>query len=493
MSPPRRGTVQLRCGCGFVSRTPNAFGLETRERRPRRTGRGEAMKLKRRSVDRLVALLLGAGWAACGPSSPPEGTTLLLTDVRVLDVRAGTFGEPTDLAVGGDRILHIGRVDAGDPSLPRVDGEGAFLLPALHDGHVHLAFPAAQGDSAVADTLRAFVKRGVLHVQDMGGPLDVVGALSRRVASGELIGPHISFAGPLAEKPPLDWGPYNEVLPGFTVPMETEADVERFVSSVAEAGGSHVKAFGKWDLGLLRRLLDRAGERGLEVVLDPGAPLFQDVPVDTALALGIRRIEHALAVWQSALLPGLKARHDSLRARGPEPDVWPEFAEAVLRSGVESVDVTRLERMAAVWAASGAYFCPTLNVVENGRGQPEPRWGAMADAGELFTAMLATAGVPLVVGQDGFRSTGVVEEMGHLVDAGISSADAIRGATWNAAAWAGELDSLGSVDVGKRADLVLVRRNPLEDVGRLRDPWAVVQGGIVRVRDGVPVTPPETR
>lgn len=458
--------------------------------------------MRRASCARLFpAALLGITLAACGPPSPPEGTTLLLTDVRVLDVRAGTFGEPTDVAVGGERILRIGRVGPADTALPRIDGEGAFLLPALHDGHVHLSFLTTEGDAAVADTLRAFVRQGVLHVQDMGGPLDVIGEMSRRVASGEIVGPRISFSGPMAEKPPLYWAQHNEVLPDFTVPMETEADVERLVASVADAGGSHLKAFGKWDRALLRRLLALAPERGLQVVLDPGPPLFQDVPVDTALALGVRRMEHAFAAWQSVLRADLRERHDSLMGEG-DRSARQAFATALFTTGVASVDSARLERVAEAWAASGVYFCPTLSPLEQWRADPPPLpfpsdeedvrgyWGGMADVSELLTSTLARAGVPILVGQDGMAPTGAVVEMGHLVGVGLSAAEVIRAATWNAAEWAGQLDDLGSVDVGKRADLVLVREDPLEDVGRLRDPWAVVQGGVVRVRDGVPVGTP---
>jgi hypothetical protein len=53
----------------------------------------------------------------------------------------------------------------------------------------------------------------------------------------------------MAERPPLYWARSNTVLPGWTVPIESDRDVDELVAKVADAGGSFVKAFGKWDGG----------------------------------------------------------------------------------------------------------------------------------------------------------------------------------------------------------------------------------------------------
>jgi hypothetical protein len=210
--------------------------------------------------------------------------------------------------------------------------------------------------------------------------------MSRQVASGELDGPAITFSGPMAEKPPLYWARLNGEVPGFTVPFETERDVAQLIESVAAGGGSHVKVFGKWDLGLLRSLLVDARQKGLAVILDPGPPFYQDVPVDTALALGIRRIEHAFAPWQVVLKEGLATTHDSLKALGMTPmnPAGAPFFDTLVSRGVESIDRARLDAVVRAWAETDTYFCPTLGVLERNRGSQAGT--SFADVGHLVVA-----------------------------------------------------------------------------------------------------------
>jgi imidazolonepropionase-like amidohydrolase len=103
---------------------------------------------------------------------------------------------------------------------------------------------------------------------------------------------------------------------------------------------------------------------------------------------------------------------------------------------------------------------------------------AYFDHGLRLTGEAHAAGVGILVGTDtvlgGFRYH---DEMAHLVRAGLTPAEVLRAATLDAARYAGEEFSSGSVTVGKRADLVLLDANPLEDIANTRRIRAVVQGG----------------
>jgi hypothetical protein len=456
-----------------------------------------------RIQDRAAASVACPGILAPAAGACQESRAdLVLKSVHVFDAVQGRFSDLTNVVVADGVIRAIGRADA-PTSAKRIEGNGGYLLPGLWDSHVHLAFVTLGGPDSVASVLKQFVQHGILYVRDVGGPLDVMARMHNRVASGELLGPEIFFAGPMAEHSPMYWADRNKVLPGFTVPMDAPEQVDSLVSSVAAAGGTHIKAFGKWDLNLLRRLLAQAKQHSLRVVLDPGAPLFQSVPVDTALALGVTSVEHAMAPWQAALRTDLARSLDSvMHAPALTDSARGTFAFGVIPLGRESLDLDRLTTIAQRWRERGAVFTPTLRVLDEWRRDPPKRpgasadqlarfYGGMWDGASTIARTVASAGVTLLVGQDGIDPTGADEEMAVLVANGVAPAKVLQAATINPARWFGRDDQLGSIAPGKRADLVLLKTNPLDSIGAVRTPSLVIQAGkVVFVAERGGLAPP---
>jgi hypothetical protein len=416
---------------------------------------------------------------------------LLLTNVRIFDVAGGRFAEPQDLLIRDGQIAQVGAVTRADADALRIDTGGAYALPGLWDSHVHLSWLTLSGGDTLAATLDSMARHGVLYVRDVGGPLDVIAAIARRTANGELRGPTIFFGGPMAERPPLYWAQYNTMLPGITVPIESERDVDELVTKISDAGGSFVKAFGKWDRQLFRLLRSRAMDRSLGVVVDPGTPLFQDLPVDTLLAIGVASIEHAHSPWLSLLRADLRERHDSIAASGVDPSQRGPFAFEVISLGSRSFQDGQLSRLGELWKRTGIFFCPTLRVSENRRKSLPPIpsanseeersrfWNGWADASVAVTRSLASQGVPLLIGQDDIDPMATFEEMELLARIGVPPADIIRAATLNPARSLRRDADLGSIQTGKVGDLVLFRGNPLENMAHIRSPWLVVRRGEV--------------
>ncbi len=448
------------------------------------------MRHSRNSALVPLALLAGSGVlapaAAFGQQPQPD---LIIQDVRVFDVVQGRFSDLTNIVIGDGLIQALDRAEM-PAGITRIAGHGAYVLPGLWDSHVHLAFATLGGPDSLALLLKRFVEHGVLYVRDVGGPLDVMARMHNRIESGELLGPEIFFAGPMAEHSPMHWADNNRILPGFTVPMDTPEQVDSLVSSVAAAGGTLLKAFSQWDLSLLRRLLVQAKQHSLRVVLDPGPPLFQRVPVDTALALGITSIEHGMAPWQAALRADWARSLDSLMHAPPADSARAAFARRIIPLGHESLDLQRLNTIAEIWRDNGAVFTPTLRAVDALRRDPPRRPGfspeqlarhyaGMWDGASTMTRTLASAGVTLLVGQDGIDAAGTAEEMAMLVANGVAPATVLQAATINAARWMGRDDQLGSVAPGKHADLVLLKTNPLESIDAVRTPSLVMKAGKV--------------
>lgn len=443
---------------------------------------------RRRPVPVACALLVTC--TTCVPSERQPG--LLISDVRVFDTQTGGFSGPSSILIRNGRILTIDSVgEVGEPER-MLDARGAFAMPGLWDSHLHLTEMTLGGEDSVRANLDAYVRQGVLYVRDVGGHLETLSSLKERLQTGELVGPELLFAGPMAERPPLYWAAYNEDFPGYTVPIERPGQVDSLVASVARVEGTHLKVYGKWDVDLFRRAVRLAHDRGLKMVVDPGGPFFQDIPFDTALSAGVKSLEHGHTPWQSALPPDLKATHDRLQA-GADEEARLAFRSRTVVLGEDAIDFGALRDLGDRMVASGAYFCPTIRVMqEEWRGQGESADGA-ADGSVAMTRVLAERGVPLLVGSDGDGrdATATVREMELLAELGVPAGQVLQAATINPARWIGRDDEIGSLRSGMRADLILVADDPLQDMGVLRRPLLVLQDGIIRRVEDLP--PPERR
>jgi imidazolonepropionase-like amidohydrolase len=451
----------------------------------------------RGSVLRLaVSSLLLTVSAGCRETERPFG--LLISNVHVFDAETGTFSEPSAILIRGEEIHSVGLPDELAKPEQIIDGGGAFALPGLWDSHVHLSAMTLASNDSVRTHLESYVRQGVLYVRDVGGQLEALARLEDRVASGEFLGPEIYFAGPLAERPPLRWEAFNEEQPGYTVPIETESQVDSLVATVARAGGTHVKAFRNWDPDLFRRLVRRAHSAGLKVVVDPGRPFFPDIPIDSVLALGVTSIEHAYSPWQAVLPAGLMERRDSLTSEA-DGDARRAFRQETVMLGVEAIDVEALRALGDRMVEADAYFCPTLTVWEDNRdGGPIPGltseeatrlWNGLADASSAMTRVLAERGVTFLTGSDEDDPLGVAREMEVLVAAGVDPAHVLQAATLHPARWIGEETEIGSLAAGKRADIVVVAGDPLLEMSVIRNPVLVIQNGTVRHREGLDPQP----
>jgi hypothetical protein len=180
-------------------------------------------------------------------------------------------------------------------------------------------------------------------------------------------------------------------------------------------------------------------------VVDPGTPLFQDLLVDTLLAIGVTSIEHAHAPWLSLLRADLRIRHDSIAASGVDPSRRGPFANEVIMLGPASFQDGQLRRLGELWKRTGTFFTPTLRVSENRRTSllPVPFtnteqersrfWNGWADASVEVTRSLASQGIPFLIGQDDLEPMATFEEMELLARIGVPSADILRAATLHAA------------------------------------------------------------
>jgi imidazolonepropionase-like amidohydrolase len=417
---------------------------------------------------------------------------ILLASVRIFNSTTGVMSDEQDILVEGDRIKTVGNTDVVPRDIKRIDCSGKYAIPGLWDCHTHLAFLTTLGENQPKNGLESFVRNGITQARDVGGPIEVMREMKERVTKGEFLGPEIFYTGPMLEKAPLHWEVHNKRHPGFTVAVNTKEDVDRLISVLVENDACMVKTFNKMDMDVFVHLVNLANKNKLRVVHDPGSPLFHMVPMDKAIDLGVTSIEHGKAPWPVVLTDEFQKQHDKLLTENAGEEERASFSEMVYKAGVQSVSRDKLQKLIDKMRTNNVYFCPTLQVFVQISKQPRPdgvteevhakrieRRKAIRDVGNLFTKEIFRNKVRILVGQDGILPEGTFSEMRTLKDIGLPESEIIKGATIYPAEWMGVEDRLGSISPGKQANIVILDKNPLEDIDNIKSTSLIVMNGKV--------------
>lgn len=421
----------------------------------------------------------------------------VIRDVRVFDVESDSFGSTTSVAIRDGVIATIGS-EASFPGAKIIDGRSRFLVPGFWDMHMHSFQMSPQLHFPL------FVANGVTNVRDMmdcpdktDGLIACVGDKRRWTAAvddGQLAAPRIveiaSFYFDQADMPP----------------EEVRARARDYKARGIDA----LKVYNRpspTTYGALARWADQ-----LDMRLVGHVP--KAVNLDTAVAAGQLSFEHAhlfltqcfsgAADWRAGKLDDLDPTLRTERmVRDFEPEMCRKNMAAMRDAGAWFVP-THVTREEDARAADDAFVNdPRLDYLD-----PLSRWAyrddlsatvarypgargskalkAYFERGLELTGEANRAGVAILVGTDtaigGFRYH---DELKHLVQAGVSPADVLRAATVDAARYARLDATSGSIAVGKRADLVLLRANPLDDIGNARKIDAVWLAGRLYNRKGL--------
>ncbi|HEV8355920.1 MAG TPA: amidohydrolase family protein [Gemmatimonadales bacterium] len=429
---------------------------------------------------------------------------IAFTHATVIDVEKGTSLPGMTVVAAEGRITTVGR-DGSVPPPPEariVDATGKFLIPGLWDMHVHAAFPGID-----ALFLPLLVANGVTGVREMFSRLDWVDSARARVKRGDFPGPRVVASGHILDGRPPIW-------PG-SVAVATAAEARRAVDSLADGGADFIKVYS--------RLSPEAYFAAAREAKAKGLPFAGHVPSLVAAAQasdsGQRSVEHLTNV-----IAGCSTHEQSylgeLAAAVRSPKGW-DSAGKVSRGAIDllaSYSPERCRALARRFVSNGTWMVPTIAVLhsiaylDDSTLALDPRlwyippgfkqsWNPRTDfrfkmltpqdwknrkasyARQLeLVTLLHAEGVKFLAGTDlsnpfiypGFS---LHDELVSLVAAGFTPAEALRAATIDPARYLGAADSLGSIAVGKRADLVLLGGSPLEDIRNTARIAAVMADG----------------
>jgi imidazolonepropionase-like amidohydrolase len=399
------------------------------------------------------------------------------------------------IAVSRIRTVGPGARTRIPPGAQVVDGRGRYLIPGLWDMHVHSA-------ASVEREFPLYLALGVTGVRNLHTTVDTGLALThsikRRLRGGTLVGPRFLANGP--------------IIDGSVVARNAE-EARRAVDSLARGGADFIKLYDYLSRDAFFAAVAAARERGLAVAVH----VPYSVSTVEAANAGVSSIEHmrGLEFDCSPLGDSLRAElseHVAALAAGREKpaELFP-VRERTLAAAVATRDEARCARAIGVLRSRGAWVVPTLGwgsndggvilgdsarmrfvpprtraawtrLVEEDRRAPEPAWAKRNIAERGNIPLLLRAGVPLLAGTDvgnEFLVAGFAlhDDLVQLVATGATPAEALRTATLNPARFLAATDSMGTVQEGKLADLVLLSADPLEDIASTRRIVAVVSNG----------------
>lgn len=420
-----------------------------------------------------LCALPAPGWAQEQSGSLPDGGAasvdrpIAFVGVTVVPMDAERVLEGQTVLTRGDRIVALG--PEKEVEIPRdairIEGSGRFLIPGMADLSVHLV----DGNDLIL-----YVANGVTAVRALGGT-EAVLALRDEVAAGRRLGPMIVVGGATLDKdPPTRVGNRS---------LRTPEDARRAVAEQGRAGYDFVRVSAMLPPAVYAAVVEEARAEGI--------PVAGDAPADGGVEAALRAGQHAIDYVSQYVFFHFGQDLDSARI--------PAVAEATRQSGVTVATGLSAFEKAVSQMGNAAVVHELLMRPEVRFVSPIVReqWGpanpymdrdpsvylaAGSEFAKRIVRGLQDAGVRLVLGTDANEAGNVPgfaihDELRSLVAAGLSPYEALRAATASAGEMLGQADFRGTVAVGKRADLVLLEADPLEDVANVARRTGVMVGG----------------
>ena len=409
-----------------------------------------------------------------GCKPPEESLQKAIIGAVLIDGSGGPPLSNSVVIVAGSRIRAIGnRANMPIPAgVEKIDGMGKFLVPGLIDLHVHLGTHAGASYKAsdytgerIEDNLNTYLYFGVTAVRSMGTDRQAAFDVRKAEREGQLLTARLFTAGRGFTAP---GGHPSQEVGDVVIQTNSPEEARRQVDMLA---AQQVDAIKIWvdDLGGKAPKIKPAV---VDAILDEARKY--NVPV-TAHIYSLADTEHLVQAGAAGFLHMIRDTEDIdpafiARLR----DLRVVFAPTLVRQELgwlfaehpellDGQDVVRSVDAGAIDAAKQAARASHV---------PPPEREEFERA-KRNTRKLAAGGVLIGVGSDGGSALDFPGLMTHrevelLVDAGLSPMDAIVAASRNGALALRKGDELGTIEPGRRADLLLVSVNPLEDVRNLR-------------------------
>ena len=437
--------------------------------------------------------------------SNPVPPTLAITHVSVINPGVSSVRTDQTVIITGAHITAVSDAAKYKPSKNTrvIDATGQYIIPGLWDMHVHSAF----GDWFPGGRdiiLPLFIANGVTGVRDMGGDIPVLLQWRKEISAGQIIGPRMVISGPMLD----GYLPDGKLRFPSSVPVTTPASAVAAVDSLKAQGVDFIKVQSVISHDAYLAAAAESHKQGLPIV----GHVPDKVRLKEVVDAGQKSIEHLMGIFEGCSTEEDKFIH----------------GQGNLKLLLSTQDQPRCDALIKLLAQSQTWQVPTLAWQRGGtfldqrdlKHQPldkyvpaywrDVTWRRFTDEimpdllrdpltlrQEYFARNLQMvgamhhAGVPFMAGTDAAPGVYVMpgfslhDQLANFVDAGFTPMESLQTATSNPAKFLGMESSLGSIEPGKIADLVVLSANPLDDIRNTQKISAVVVSGRLFDRAGL--------
>jgi imidazolonepropionase-like amidohydrolase len=421
----------------------------------------------------LLAFLIGISGIVKAKKPNDESTLLIIRNINVVDVTTGKILPQQDVVVKDQLIYFIGK--SFSEKIPKdskdIDGKGKYLCPGLWDMHFHLCWDK-NNDTRL---FPALLKSGITGIREMGGDLKI---MNRFKTESQNFKPDIYGAGPIIDgNPPVHFD--------FSLPVDDKTDMTTVLDSIKNNGADFFKSYSLIKERQLKDISTFCTKNNIQFA----GHLSEFIEPEVSISLGQRSIEHLNRldiIWEDnknrldSIANLMKANHTflcptlityQLKTRVRDTSIvnrtYSRYISASLMSEWQKAWGKRMTRHTklADWEGLNKTFQSQMQLVNHLH-----KMGVMILAGSDFAGMAYV-----------YPGISLHQELKLLVQAGLSSYEALKTATINPAIFMSKQSLYGSVAVEKYADLLVLEKNPFDNIENLKTTkFVIVKGEIFK-------------
>ena len=440
---------------------------------------------------------------------------IVIENITLIDAKNGTRTNQT-VSIENGVIQSIGsaKLDMEDSQI--IDGEGKYLIPGLWDAHVHLTFiPEIDHETH----FKLYLKNGVTSIRDTGAILSKLQPSLNFIEENPNTTPRLFYAGPLIDGADRVYKGMEPGFPNLSIGIDETSNIPEVVDGLVKEGVTFLKSYEMLTRETYLELLKVAGQNGLRVT--GHVPLSIDL--EEAIEAGLGGMQHV----RNMDLACAKDADNLLDDRQVSLENEASIAGSALRThihssqryyAIDNTDDERCLRIIMKLSEYGVFQTPTLtiNTFDSRRFYADPKWREtyqeLPEAAEnnwmqgslklanidvtenakkfddwslSLVNKMHQEGVKIIAGTDtpiGYLTPGysLHKELELLSEAGLSNMDVLRSATITPAEFFGMENQMGTIEVGKLADLVILDKNPLTSISNTQSIHSVIVKGRIQ-------------